>query len=129
MNKAKREKTAISKRPSAADQPDASPPKGTPGAGTLDELVDAICLSTNRRVATLIQLHPRFARESSAPAWTMDTHSPAAAVHGERERAAVSADRNAGGGPSERTTALLRQETDRQAVERGENEGMIALAE
>ena len=128
MNKAKREKV-ISKRRLAADQPDASPPEGTSGADGLEELLDAICLSANRRVATLIQLHPRFARESSARASTIDTHSPAAAVHGEQGGAAVSADRDAGGGRSERATSLLRQETDRQAVERGENEGMIALAE
>jgi len=100
-----------------------------PDADTLRtvELVNTICFPARRRVATLIHLHPTHNRTGFAPMSAIKSNEPDVSFR--RGSAKFATGRIADQKPLAETTESPREAGNRQAIERGENEGMLVVPE
>ena len=98
-----------------------------PDAATLRtvELVNTICFPVHRRVATLIHLHPKPGRTGFAQMSAIKSNEPDESFG--RGPAKFATGRIADQKPLAETTESPREAGDRQAMERGENEGMLVV--
>jgi hypothetical protein len=89
---------------------------------TDEELLEGLSFPAYRRVLTLLRLHPK---RGLTRTWTIDPKDLEAALA--RDRATVDAPvgRNTLQDSGEQQSKPHREETDRQATDRAENEGMI----
>jgi len=100
-----------------------------PDADTLRtvELVNTICFPAHRRVATLIHLHPTHNRPCFAQMSAIKSNEPDVSFR--RGPAKFATGQFTGQKPLAETTESPREAGDRQAIERGENEGMLVVPE
>jgi hypothetical protein len=100
-----------------------------PDADTLRtaELVNTICFPAHRRVATLIHLHPIHNRTGFAPMSAIKSNEPDVSFR--RGPAKFATGRIADQKPLPETMESPWEAGDRQAIERGENEGMLVVPE
>lgn len=94
--------------------------------GRFDE---AISLSTYRRVATRIDLHPKPGRPGVTQTLTIDPHERDVALNCDQVPAKIPACGDASEKSLKGTTESCREAADRQAIERGVNEGMLVRPE
>jgi hypothetical protein len=94
--------------------------------GRFDE---AISLSTYRRVATRIDLHPKPGRPGVTQTLTIDPHELDVALKRDQAPAKIPAGGDASEKSPKGTTESCREAADRQAIERGVNEGMLVRPE
>ena len=90
---------------------------------TDDELVESICFPARRRVSTLIHLHPELGRPDFAQISAIKSNEPDASLI--RGPVKITIGRDANQEPLQETKEFCREADDRQAIERGEGEGMI----
>lgn len=92
-----------------------------------DELVSTIFAPAHRRVATLIHLHPAHNRTGFAPMSANKSNEPDVSFR--RGSVKFAAGRIADQKPPAEKTVSPPEASDRQAIERGENEGMVVVPE
>ena len=99
-------------------------PPGAYEVETDEELLEGISFPAYWRVSAFIHLHPKPDQPGITRTWTIDPKELDAAL--ERDRAAVRtpAGTDTGQRTPERSARLGRQEADREAIERAEDEGM-----
>ena len=115
-------KTVTFRRPFVLGGFDEVLPAGAYSVETDEELLEGISFPAYRQVLTVIHLHPKPGRPGLTQTLTIDPNELDAAVERDRSPAEISVARE----PDHKTpTISRRKEADRQAIERGEDEGMI----
>jgi hypothetical protein len=99
-------------------------PAGAYEVETDEELLEGLSFPAYRRVSAFIHLHPKPEQPGFSRTWTIDPKELDAAL--ERNHAAVRTTAGTGAGQRtpKMTAGLGREESDRQAIERAEDEGM-----
>lgn len=111
-----REKTVTFRRPFVLAGLDEVLPAGDYSVETEEELVEGISYAAYRRTATLLRPHAKLGPSHLTRAMTIDPEELDAALARDRVIAAA----------PESATPRPQAESDRRAVDRAENEGMIA---
>ena len=120
------EKIVTFRRPFVLSEFDEELPAGPYSVETDEELLEGISFPAYRRVLALIHLHPRPGHPGVTQTLTIDPNDLDAALKRDQALAeSPSGDRNAGQETLKGTTESRREEADRQAIERGEDKGMI----
>jgi len=118
-------KTVTFRRPFVLGGFDEVLPAGTYRVETDEELLGGLSFPAYRRILTLVHLHPKPSRPGLTETLTVDPNELDAAL----ERDQAPKDAPAGRGTHLdtliRATKPLQEETDRQAMDRAEDEGMI----
>ena len=113
-------KTVTFRRPFVLGGFDEVLPAGAYNVETDEELLEGISFPAYRRVLTVIHLHPKPGRPGLTQTLTIDPNELDAAVERDRSPAEMPVARK----PDHKTPISRREEADRQAIERGEDEGM-----
>jgi hypothetical protein len=116
-------KTVTFRRPFVLGGFDEVLPAGAYSVETDEELLEGISFPAYRRILTLIHLHPKSGLKETLE---IDPLELEAALKRDQARVEVPIDRDAGHEAPRATTESGREEVDRQAIERGEDVGMIA---
>ena len=118
-------KTVTFRRPFVLGGFDEVLPAGAYSVETDEELLEGISFPAYRRILTLLHLHPKPGRPGLTETLTVDPNELDAAL--ERDRAPEDAPigRDARQEIPIRATQPHQEETDRQAMDRAEDEGMI----
>ena len=118
-------KTVTFMRPFVLGEFDEVQPAGAYCVETDEELLEGISFPAYRRILTLIHLHATPDHPGRTRTMTIDPNELDAAL--EREQAPIGVlDRaDAGQLPANETPESGVEETDRRALERGEDEGMV----
>jgi hypothetical protein len=96
-------------------------PAGTYSVETDEELLEGISFPAYRRILTLIHLHAKPGHPGLTQTLTVDPNELDAALKRDQAPAEI---RDAGQKTLKGITESRREEADRQAIERGEDEGM-----
>jgi len=99
-------------------------PAGDYNVETDEELLEGISFPAYRRVLTLIHLHAKPGQPHVTQTLTIDPKELDAALKRDQAPAKMPAETDAGRKLQEKSPGLGREETDRQAIDRGEDEGM-----
>lgn len=118
-------KTVTFRRPFVLGGFDEMLPAGAYGVETDEELLEGISFPVYRRTLTLIHLHAKPDHPGLTQTLTVDPNELDAALMRDLAPAEVPVGRDAGEETLKGTTESSREEADRQAMERGEHEGMI----
>jgi hypothetical protein len=121
------EKTVTFRRPFVLGEFDDVLPAGAYRVETDEELLEGISFPVYRRILTLIHLHPKPYRPGRTQTMTIDPNELGAALKRDQAPAEVLDRLDAGRQPSNKTPESGPEETDSQAMERGEDEGMVVL--
>jgi len=97
-------------------------PAGTYTVETDEELLEGISFPAYRRILTLIRLHPRPGLTQTL---TIDPNELNAALMRDQAPLGIPTDTDAGQRTPEKTTGSRREEADRQAIDRADDEGMM----
>lgn len=100
-------------------------PPGAYDLETDEEVVEGLSFNAYRRVLTLIHLPAKPGRPGLSRTLTIDPNELDAALKRDAASATTSPDRAPVGKSSRKTPKTPAAETDRQAVDRAEDEGMI----
>ena len=95
---------------------------------TDEELLDGISFPAYRRISTLIRLPTKSGNPAFTRALTIDPNELDAALLRDQASAAVPVGRDVSQKTPKVTPELPREQADRQAIERGEVEGMTVHA-
>ena len=122
-------KSVTFKRPFVLGDFDEVQPAGIYRVETDEELLEGISFPAYRRILTVIHLHTRSGRPGLTRTLTIDPNELDAALKRDQEREQASAEvavgRDAIPKTPKGTTESRREEAAHQAIERGEDEGMI----
>ena len=102
---------------------------GTYSVETDEELLEGVSFPVYRRKLTMIHLHERPGQPGVKQILTVDPRQLDEALERDQAPAVMLAVANIGRRASERTTEMRQEETDRQAMERGEDDGMFVRSE
>jgi len=97
-------------------------PAGAYTVETDEELLEGISFPAYRRILTLIRLHRH---PGLTQMLTIDPKELDAALERDQAPAEIPADTDSGRRTLEKTTGLRREEADRQAIDRADDEGMM----
>ena len=122
-------KTVTFRRPFVLGGFDEVLPAGTYNVETDEELLEGMSFPAYRRISTLIHLRAKPGHAGRTETVTIDPNELDAALKRDQERERASAEvavgRDAIPKTPKGTTESRREEADPQAIERGEDEGMI----
>jgi len=118
-------KTVIFRRPFVLGGFDEVLPAGAYSVETDEELLEGISFPAYRRVFTVIHLQAKSGHPGLTRALTIDPNELDAALERDRAPGEIPADTDTGQMTPTGTRESRREESDRQAVERGEDEGMM----
>lgn len=118
-------KTVTFRRPFVLGGFDEMLPAGAYSVETDEELLEGISFPVYRRTMTLIHLHAKLGHPGLTQTLTIDPNELDAALMRDQAPAEVPVGRDAGEKTLKGTTESRREEADRQAMERGEDERMI----
>jgi len=119
-------KTVTFRRPFVLGGSDDVLPAGAHSVETDEELLEGISFRAYRRILTLLHLHPKPGRPGLVETLTVGPNELDAALERDRAPGDAPAGRDA---HQEKPTGGVKQrqeETDRQAMDRAEDEGMVA---
>jgi hypothetical protein len=119
-------KTVTFRKPFVLDGFDEVLPAGAYRVETDEELMEGISFPAYRRVLTLLHLHPKPGRPDLTETLTVDPNELDAALERDRTPKDAPVGRDAHQEILIRATKPRREETDRLAMDRAEDEGMIA---
>jgi hypothetical protein len=100
-------------------------PAGAYCVETDEELLEGISFPVYRRILTLLHLHPKPGRPDLTETLTVDPNELDAALERDRAPKDAPVGRDARQETPIRATQPRQEETDRQAMDRAEDEGMI----
>jgi hypothetical protein len=100
-------------------------PAGAYSVETDEELLEGISFPAYRRILTLIDLHAKPGHPGLTRALTIDPNELDAALKRDQAPAEISVGPEASQETLKGTTEPHREEADKQAIERGEDEGMM----
>jgi hypothetical protein len=123
------EKTVTFRRPFVLGEFDEVLPAGAYRVETDEELLEGISFPAYRRILTLIHLHAKPGHPGRTQTMTIDPNELDAALKRDQAPAEVLDRPDVGLLPSNETPESGPEETDRQALERGEDEGMVVHPE
>ena len=118
-------KTVTFRRPFVLGGFDEMLPAGAYSVETDEELLEGISFAAYRRVLTLIHLHAKPGHPGVTRTLTIDPNELDAALKRDQVPAEIPVSRNASQKTLKGTMDSRREEADRQAIERAEDEGMI----
>ncbi|MDH3596752.1 MAG: hypothetical protein OEU09_11155 [Rhodospirillales bacterium] len=118
-------KTVTFRRPFVLGGLDEVLPAGTYSVETDEELLEGISFPAYRRMLTLIHLHAKPGHPGLTQTLTIDPNELDAALKRDQALAEIPVGRNGSQKTLKGTRESRREEADRQAIERGEDEGMI----
>jgi hypothetical protein len=118
-------KTVTFRRPFVLGGFDEMLPAGAYSVETDEELLEGISFAAYRRILTVIHLHSRSGHPGLTRALTIDPSELDAALERDRAPKDAPVGRDARHETSIRVTQPHQEETDRQAMDRAEDEGMI----
>ena len=118
-------KTVIFRRPFVLGGFDEVLPAGAYSVETDEELLEGISFPAYRRILTLIHLHGKPGHPGLTQTLTIDPNELDAALKRDQAPAELPVGRDASQKTLIGTTESRREKSDRQAIERGEDEGMI----
>jgi hypothetical protein len=119
------QKTVTFRRPFVLGGFDEVLPAGAYSVETDEELLEGISFPAYRRILTLIHLHAKPGHPGLTQTLTIDPNELDAALKRDQAPAEIPVGRDASQKTLKGTTESRREEADRQAIERGEDEGMI----
>jgi hypothetical protein len=119
-------KTVTFRRPFALGGFDEMLPAGAYSVEMDEELLEGISFAAYRRILTVIHLHSRSGHPGLTRALTIDPNELDAALERDRAPKDAPVGRDAHQETLIRATKPRQEETDRQAMDRAEDEGMIA---
>jgi hypothetical protein len=119
------EKTVTFSKPFVIGGFDEVLPAGAYSVETDEELLEGISFPAYRRILTVIHLRAESSNPGLARTLTIDPNELDAALQRDQALAEVPAARDASEGTLNETTESRRDGLDRQAIERGEDEGMF----
>jgi hypothetical protein len=99
-------------------------PAGAYSVETDEALLEGISFPAYRRISTLIRLHAKSVSPGFTRALTIDPNELDAALERDQAPAEIPVGRTDSQKTLKETRESLREEADRQAIERGEDEGM-----
>jgi hypothetical protein len=120
-----KQSTVTFRRPFVLAGLDEEQPAGTYDIETDEERLEGLSFSAYRRVQTLIHLHPKTDKPSLTQTMTIDPDALDAALRRDRAPAAIPVGRDASQKTSNGKAESRWAKADREAIERGEDEGMI----
>lgn len=100
-------------------------PAGTYGIETDEERLEGLSFSAYRRVQTLIHLHPKTGNPSLTQTMRIDPEALDAALQRDRTPVNILVIQDGRENTAEEAEEASRKDADREAMERGEDEGMI----
>jgi hypothetical protein len=118
-------KTVTFRRPFVLGGFDEVLPAGVYSVETDEELLEGISFPAFRRVLTVIHLHAKSGHPGLTQTLTIDGNELDAALKRDQAPAGAPAGRDAHQEALTRATKSSQEETDRQAMDRAEDEGMI----
>jgi hypothetical protein len=118
-------KTVTFRRPFVLGGFDDVLPAGAYCVETDEELLEGISFPAYRRILTLLHLHPKPGRPGLTETLTVDPNELDAALERDRAPKDAPVGRDARQETPIRATQPRQEETDRQAMDRAEDEGMI----
>ncbi|MCZ6894589.1 MAG: hypothetical protein O7H40_11155 [Gammaproteobacteria bacterium] len=118
-------RTVTFRRPFVLGGFDEMLPAGAYRVETDEELLEGISFPAYRRILTLLHLHSRPGHPGLSPTLTIDPNELDAALERDRASAELSVGRQACQDAQNRITESRSEEADEQAIERGEDEGMV----
>ena len=118
-------KTVIFRRPFVLGGFDEGLPAGAYSVETDEELLEGISFPAYRRVLTVIHLQAKSGHPGLTRALTIDPNELDAALERDRAPGEKPADTDTDQKTLKRAGDSRREEADRQAIERGEDEGMM----
>jgi hypothetical protein len=118
-------KTVTFRRPFVLGGFDEVLPAGAYSVETDEELLEGISFPAYQRILTLIHLHPKSGHPGFTETLTIDPNELDAALKRDQALAEIPVGRDARQKMLKGTTESRREKNDRQAMERGEDEGMI----
>jgi hypothetical protein len=118
-------KTVTFRRPFVLGGFDQLLPAGAYIVETDEELLEGISFPAYRRILTLLHLHPKPGRPGLTETLTVDPNELDAALECDRAPKDAPVGRDARQETPIRATQPRQEETDRQAMDRAEDEGMI----
>lgn len=118
-------KTVTFRRPFVLGGFDEVLPAGAYSVETDEELLEGISFPAYRRILTLLHLHPKPGRPGLTETLTVDPNELDAALERDRAPRDAPVGRDARQETPIRATQPHQEETDRQAMDRAEGEGMI----
>ena len=118
-------KTVTFRRPFVLGGFDEVVPAGAYSVETDEELLEGISFAAYRRILTVIHLHSRSGHPGLTRALTIDPNELDAALERDRAPKDAPVGRDARQEIPIRATQPHQEETDRQAMDRAEDEGMI----
>jgi hypothetical protein len=121
-------KTVTFRRPFALGGFDEALPAGAYSVETDEELLEGISFPAYRRILTVIRLHSKSDHPGFTRAVTIDPNELDAALKRDQALAEHPVGRDASQETLKAKIESRREEADEQAIERGEDEGMIVHA-
>jgi hypothetical protein len=118
-------KTVSFRRPFVLGGFDEVLPAGAYSVETDEELLEGISFPAYRRILTVIHLHAKSGHPGLTRALTIDPNELDAALERDQAPAEFPASRDASQEALKETPDSRREVADRQAIERGEDEGMM----
>ena len=104
---------------------DGEQPAGTYSIETDEERLEGLSFSAYRRVQTLIHLHPKTGNLSLTQTMKIDPEALDAALQRDRTPVNIPAIQDGRENTAEEAEEASQKDADREAMERGEDEGMI----
>jgi len=117
-------KIATFRRPFVLDGFDEVLPAGAYVVETDEKLLEGVSFPAYQRTSTLIHLHAKSGNPRVTQMLTIDPNDLKAALKRDQAPASIPVGREAGQETSKKTTGSQRETADRQAIERGEDDGM-----
>jgi hypothetical protein len=118
-------KTVTFRRPFVLGDIDEGLPAGAYSVETDEELIEGLSFPVWRRILTVIHLHPYPGHPGLTQTLTIDPNELNAALGRDRMPGEAPVGQDARQEKPTRATKPRQEETDRQAVDRAEDEGMI----
>jgi hypothetical protein len=118
-------KTVTFSRPFVLGGFDEVLPAGAYSVETDEELLEGISFPAYRRISTLIRLHAKSGQPGRSQTLTIDPNELDAALKRDQAPAEIPVGPDASQKTLKGTTESRREEVDRQAMDRAEDEGMI----
>ena len=106
---------------------DEEQPAGTYDIETDEERLEGLSFSAYRRVQTLIHLHPKTGNPTLIQTMRIDPDALDVALQRDRMPLSNLAIQDGRQNMAEEAEEVSREDADREAVERGEDEGMVVL--
>jgi len=119
--------TVIFRRPFVLAGLDEEQPAGNYDIETDEERLEGLSFSAYRRVQTLIHLHPKTGNPSLTQTMRIDSDALDVALQRDRMPANILAIQDGRQNTEEAAEEASQKDADLEAIERGEDEGMIVL--